>query len=81
MPLSGDVEVAPSVGQQTAKVLAGEIDYYLRLHPQTNLLNLQALRAGDGMTIARALGQVVNGKKSTEETLVGKGLLMISDGP
>jgi DNA phosphorothioation-dependent restriction protein DptH len=63
----GDVEVAPSVGQQTAKVLAGEIDYYLRLHPQTSLLNLQALRAGDGMTIARALGQIINGKKPAED--------------
>lgn len=63
----GRAEVAPSVGARTAEVLAREIDHYLDCHTRRldgaaappDLLQLRACKAGDGMTVARALGGVV----------------------
>ena len=51
-------DTAPTVGSQSAKVLGAEIAKYLDCHDASRLLHIHALRAGDGMTVARALGSV-----------------------
>ncbi len=51
-------DAAPTVGGQSAAVLGGEIRKYLDCHDTARLLLMHALRAGDGMTVARALGAV-----------------------
>ena len=48
--------VAPSVGKSAADLLGGEIASYLEMHPETRRVALHALRPGDGMSVARALG-------------------------
>ena len=52
------VEAAPMVGQQSAAVLGKEIFKYLECHSTSRLLHIHALRAGDGLTVARSLGRV-----------------------
>jgi hypothetical protein len=66
--------VAPSIGAESAAVLAREVRYYLDCHRQRgenqddlNLLNLQAWRPGDGMTVARALGAVLRDEAPPSE--------------
>ena len=57
----GDGESAdtvPTVGEQSTKVLANEIVKYLECHERARLLHIHALRAGDGLTVARSLGGV-----------------------
>ena len=49
---------APTVGKQSATVLRKEIVKYLDCHKSAKLLHIHALRAGDGFTVARSLGQV-----------------------
>ena len=51
-------EAAPTVGEQSAAVLGNEIVKYLECHDRSRLLRMHALRAGDGLTVARALGRV-----------------------
>ncbi len=61
-------DTAPTVGSQSAKVLGDEIAKYLECHKAedavgnpayaSRLLHIHALRAGDGFTVARALGGV-----------------------
>ena len=51
-------ETAPTVGEQSAAVLGDEIVKYIECHESSRLLRMHALRAGDGLTIARALGRV-----------------------
>ncbi len=49
----------PTMGSQSATVLAKEIVKYLKCHDDTSrLLHIHALRAGDGLTVARSLGGV-----------------------
>ncbi|MCX8071093.1 MAG: hypothetical protein N3C12_01395 [Candidatus Binatia bacterium] len=60
-------DFSPTVGSQSAQVLAQEIHKYLQCHEGggsgepgfVRILQLHALRAGDGLTVARALGSVV----------------------
>lgn len=54
-----DDAVAPTVGRGAADLLAGEIGRYLTLHPDPDAQRVlvQAIGAGDGQTVARALGQ------------------------
>jgi DNA phosphorothioation-dependent restriction protein DptH len=52
----GTDEIAPSIGKTTSDILATEISRYLLLHSEYKRVSLHALRAGDGMTIGRALG-------------------------
>lgn len=47
----------PTVGYQSAHVLGNEISKYIDCHNSPTLLHIHALRAGDGLTVARALGQ------------------------
>ena len=55
---SESADAAPTVGGQSARVLGDEIVKYLDCHDPSGLLRLHALRAGDGLTVARALGRV-----------------------
>jgi DNA polymerase III delta prime subunit len=57
----GESEVAdavPTVGKQSATILGNEIAKYLECHNTARLLQIHALRPGDGFTVARALGRV-----------------------
>lgn len=74
--LGGGVQaLAPSIGTESAKVLAREIRYYLDCHrrggeagkEEFDLLKVQAWRAGDGLTVARALGAVLRDEAPTED--------------
>ena len=51
-------DATPTVGAQSAAVIGDEIVRYLECHDASRLLQVHALRAGDGLTIARALGRV-----------------------
>jgi len=53
----GDDTVAPTVGRGAADLLASERGRYLALHPDVHRVLVQAIGAGDGMTVARALGK------------------------
>ena len=63
----GQQSVAPSVGAESASVLAREIGHYLDCHRRPgddgsesiDLLNLHAWKPGDGLTVARAMGEVL----------------------
>ena len=50
--------VAPTVSGQSAKMVGDEIIKYLNCHNTSRLLHVHALRAGDGLTIAKSLGRV-----------------------
>ena len=52
------MDAAPTVGGQSAEVVGDEIVKYLDCHNTSQLLHVHALRAGDGLTIARSLGRV-----------------------
>ena len=55
---SETADAAPTVGGQSAAVLGDEIVKYLDCHEASRLLHVHALRAGDGLTVARSLGRV-----------------------
>ena len=55
---SESAETTPTVGGQSAAILGDEIVKYVDCHERSRLLRLHALRAGDGLTVARALGHV-----------------------
>jgi DNA polymerase III delta prime subunit len=56
---NGDTaDSAPTVGRQSAQVLGDEMLRYVECHDKPHLLHVHALRAGDGLTIARSLGRV-----------------------
>lgn len=75
--LSGEASegLAPTVGSQSAEVLAEEIRKYLRCHTDeesslaepVRVLQVHALRAGDGLTVARALGAAATEGSTVEE--------------
>ena len=54
---SETADAVPTVGHQSARVLGNEISKYIDCHSSPTLLHIHALRAGDGLTVARALGQ------------------------
>lgn len=49
-------DIAPTVGVTTSSAIAREIEKYIVLHPQYRSIHINVLRAGDGKTIAHALG-------------------------
>ena len=71
--LLGNSEVSdatPTVGRQSADVVGQEITKYVDCHVPVQLLHVHALRPGDGLTIARALGNVLrelNGRTSGDD--------------
>ena len=54
----GSVDSAPTMGNQSARILSDEIVKYLNCHDTSRFIHIHALRAGDGLTIARSLGGV-----------------------
>ena len=63
----------PMVGNQSARVLANEIAKYLDCHDISGLLHVHALRAGDGLTVARSLGGVHERYRQDDEKADGDG--------
>ncbi|HEX8565193.1 MAG TPA: hypothetical protein VF648_05950 [Pyrinomonadaceae bacterium] len=59
-------DVAPTVGVTTASAIAREIEKYSVLHPQYRSMHINALRAGDGKTIAQALGLTLKSKNDED---------------
>jgi len=55
---SETLDSVPTVGRQSAQVLGDEILKYLDCHDASRFLRVHALRAGDGLTVARSLGRV-----------------------
>ena len=47
----------PQVGTRSADILGGEVLKYVECHGACRTLHVHALRAGDGRTVARALGK------------------------
>ena len=69
---SESADTAPTVGGQSAAILGDEIVKYLDCHDASRLLRIHALRAGDGLTIAKSLGHVHRRcSSSTEEEDAG----------
>ena len=74
---SETADTAPTVGSQSAKVLGDEIVKYLDCHQTedaagnpayaSRLLHIHALRAGDGLTVARSLGGVHERHRQDDE--------------
>jgi hypothetical protein len=63
---------APSIGQASAAAIAREIGHYLDCYggasgERPDLLAIQAWRAGDGLTVARALGQALAARGLNED--------------
>lgn len=48
----------PTIGGQSAEILGDEILKYVECHPSSRFLHIHALRAGDGLTVARSLGRL-----------------------
>lgn len=67
--LGGDDTTAPSVGKGAAQALATEVRRYLQLHPDYARIQVHALRAGDAMPVARALGHALQTGKEEDEPL------------
>ena len=55
---SATTDNAPTVGGQSAKLVGEEIIKYLDCHDASHLLQVHAIRAGDGLTMAKSLGHV-----------------------
>ncbi len=64
---SETADTVPTVGKQSATVLGNEIMKYLECHETSRLLHIHALRAGDGLTVARSLGRVYDRYRSAPE--------------
>ena len=58
---------APTVGGQSANVVGDEIVKYIGCHDTSRLLHVHALRAGDGLTIARSLGRAQERLRGADE--------------
>ena len=58
--------MAPSVGKSAAELLGMEVARYLLLHPETRRVRVHALRPGDAMPAARALGCALRDAESEE---------------
>ena len=56
--LGESAEAMPTISKNSAQVLGEEIVRYLECHRRSRFLHVHALRAGDGMTVARSLGNV-----------------------
>ncbi len=57
----------PTIGGQSAEVLGDEILKYVECHPSFRILHIHALRAGDGLTVARSLGRLQKHYQSHED--------------
>jgi len=66
--MGADESMAPSLGEGAADALAVEIRRYLQLHPQYRRIRIHALRAGDAMPVARALGNAWKAPAEADDT-------------
>ena len=55
---SETADTVPTIGKQSALILGNEILKYIDCHDTSRILHIHALRPGDGLTMARSLGQV-----------------------
>ncbi|MBK8115442.1 MAG: hypothetical protein IPK44_13380, partial [Candidatus Accumulibacter sp.] len=62
----GEELMAPSVGKSASELLGEEVARYLALHPETLRVHVHALRPGDAMPAARALGCALRSVEATE---------------
>ena len=69
---SESADIAPTVSGQSAKMVGDEIIKYLNCHNTSRLLHVHALRAGDGLTIARSLGRVHDRLGQTDDEDAGE---------
>jgi len=60
---------APSVGRNAADQMGEEIARYMALHPETRRIHLHALRPGDALPTARAIGNALRTVESSESAL------------
>lgn len=60
---------APSVGKNAADQMGEEIARYMELHPETRRIHLHALRPGDALPTARAIGNALRTVESSESAL------------
>lgn len=58
--------MAPSVGKSAADLMGEEIARYIALHPETRRVRLHALRPGDAMPAARAIGSALRIVEASE---------------
>lgn len=70
--LGAGIASAPSIGEASAAAIAREIGHYLDCYggasgERPDLLAIQAWRAGDGLTVARALGQTLAARGLNED--------------
>ena len=63
---SSEELLAPSVGRSASELLGEEVARYLNLHPETRRVHVHALRPGDAMPAARALGCALRDVEATE---------------
>ena len=61
------LDAAPTVGEQSAKVVGEEFVKYLDCHKLPRLIRVHGIRAGDGLTIAKSLGRVINHLQTDDE--------------
>ena len=62
----GEELMAPSVGKSASELLGEEVARYLTLHPETRRVHVHALRPGDAMPAARALGCALRDVEAAE---------------
>jgi hypothetical protein len=62
----GEELMAPSVGKSAAELLGEEVARYLDLHPEIRRAHVHALRPGDAMPAARALGWALREAEKAE---------------
>lgn len=55
---SNAAETSPTIGKGSAQILGNEIFKYIECHASSKSLHIHALRPGDGLTVARSLGDV-----------------------
>ncbi len=56
----GEHAAVPTVGSGSSEILGREIRRYIESHPRTRVIHVHAIRAGDGKTVARALGRAAS---------------------
>jgi DNA phosphorothioation-dependent restriction protein DptH len=68
----GSCAVGSAIGEGSAAAIAREIQHYLDCYggqggERPDVLNVQAWRSGDGLTVARALGQALRAQQGWDE--------------
>jgi len=62
--------MAPSLGKSATSLLGEEVSRYLELHPESRRVRVHALRPGDAMPAARALGSALRTAEEADNHLV-----------